>query len=146
MGKETVETNDLRKAGLKVTLPRMKILEILETNETRHMSAEDVYKVLLEAEEDIGLATVYRVLTQFEAAGLVTRHHFEGGHSVFELNEGHHHDHIVCVQCGKVVEFLDQTIEQIQEQVAKREGFRIRDHSLIIYGDCERKNCPNLKG
>ncbi|MGD2074505.1 MAG: ferric iron uptake transcriptional regulator [Gammaproteobacteria bacterium] len=141
-----METNDLRKAGLKVTLPRMKILEILETNETRHMSAEDVYKVLLDAEEDIGLATVYRVLTQFEAAGLVTRHHFEGGHSVFELNEGHHHDHIVCVQCGKVVEFLDQTIEKIQEQVARREGFKIRDHSLIIYGDCERKNCPNLKG
>jgi Fur family ferric uptake transcriptional regulator len=141
-----VESSDLRKAGLKVTLPRMKILEILETNETRHMSAEDVYKVLLDAEEDIGLATVYRVLTQFEAAGLVTRHHFEGGHSVFELNEGHHHDHIVCVQCGKVVEFLDQTIEKIQEQVARREGFKIRDHSLIIYGDCERKNCPNLKG
>jgi len=140
-----VETSDLRKAGLKVTLPRMKILEILETNETRHMSAEDVYKVLLDAQEDIGLATVYRVLTQFEAAGLVTRHHFEGGHSVFELNEGHHHDHIVCVQCGSVVEFLDQTIERCQEQVANREGFRIRDHSLIIYGDCTRPNCPNMK-
>ena len=145
VGNGTVESNDLRKAGLKVTLPRMKILEILETNKIRHMSAEDVYKVLLEAQEDIGLATVYRVLTQFEAAGLVTRHHFEGGHSVFELNEGHHHDHIVCVQCGKVVEFLDQTIEQCQEQVAKKEGFRIRDHSLIIYGDCARKNCPNQK-
>ena len=140
-----METSDLRKAGLKVTLPRMKILEILETNETRHMSAEDVYKVLLDAQEDIGLATVYRVLTQFEAAGLVTRHHFEGGHSVFELNEGHHHDHIVCVQCGSVVEFLDQTIERCQEQVANREGFRIRDHSLIIYGDCTRPNCPNMK-
>ena len=140
-----METSDLRKAGLKVTLPRMKILEILETNETRHMSAEDVYKVLLDAQEDIGLATVYRVLTQFEAAGLVTRHHFEGGHSVFELNEGHHHDHIVCVQCGSVVEFLDQTIERCQEQVANREGFQIRDHSLIIYGDCTRPNCPNMK-
>lgn len=140
-----VESGDLRKVGLKVTLPRMKILEILETNKIRHMSAEDVYKVLLEGQEDIGLATVYRVLTQFEAAGLVTRHHFEGGHSVFELNEGHHHDHIVCVQCGKVVEFLDHTIEQCQERVAKKEGFRIRDHSLIIYGDCTRKNCPNLK-
>lgn len=140
-----VESSDLRKVGLKVTLPRMKILEILETNKIRHMSAEDVYKVLLEGQEDIGLATVYRVLTQFEAAGLVTRHHFEGGHSVFELNEGHHHDHIVCVQCGKVVEFLDHTIEQCQERVAKKEGFRIRDHSLIIYGDCTRKNCPNLK-
>ena len=140
-----MESSDLRKVGLNVTLPRMKILEILETNKIRHMSAEDVYKVLLEGQEDIGLATVYRVLTQFEAAGLVTRHHFEGGHSVFELNEGHHHDHIVCVQCGKVVEFLDQTIEQCQERVAKKEGFRIRDHSLIIYGDCTRKNCPNLK-
>ncbi|MCO6413465.1 MAG: ferric iron uptake transcriptional regulator [Thiogranum sp.] len=141
-----MESSDLRKAGLKVTLPRMKILEILETSKTRHMSAEDVYKLLLEAQEDIGLATVYRVLTQFEAAGLVSRHHFEGGHSVFELNEGHHHDHIVCVQCGKVVEFFDETIEQCQEKVAKKAGFKIRDHSLIIYGDCTRKDCPNLKG
>jgi Fur family ferric uptake transcriptional regulator len=140
-----VESSELRKAGLKVTLPRMKILEILETSETRHMSAEDVYKVLLEAEEEIGLATVYRVLTQFEAAGLVTRHHFEGGHSVFEMNEGHHHDHIVCNQCGKVVEFVEETIERCQEKVAKKAGFSICDHSLIIYGDCTRKNCPNLK-
>jgi Fur family ferric uptake transcriptional regulator len=140
-----LESSELRKAGLKVTLPRMKILEILETSETRHMSAEDVYKVLLEAEEEIGLATVYRVLTQFEAAGLVTRHHFEGGHSVFEMNEGHHHDHIVCNQCGKVVEFVEETIERCQEKVARRAGFAIRDHSLIIYGDCTKKNCPNLK-
>ncbi|TCK18691.1 Fur family ferric uptake transcriptional regulator [Thiogranum longum] len=140
-----MESSDLRKAGLKVTLPRMKILEILETSETRHMSAEDVYKRLLEAKEDIGLATVYRVLTQFEAAGLVTRHHFEGGHSVFEMNEGHHHDHIVCTRCGKVVEFIDETIEKCQEEVAKKEGFTIHDHSLIIYGDCTRENCPNLK-
>jgi len=140
-----VESSELRKAGLKVTLPRMKILEILESGEYRHMSAEDVYKVLLEAEEEIGLATVYRVLTQFEAAGLVTRHHFEGGHSVFELNEGHHHDHIVCNQCGKVVEFVDETIERCQEKVARKEGFAIRDHSLIIYGDCTRKNCAGLK-
>jgi len=140
-----VESSELRKAGLKVTLPRMKILEILETSETRHMSAEDVYKVLLEAEEEIGLATVYRVLTQFEAAGLVTRHHFEGGHSVFEMNEGHHHDHIVCNQCGKVVEFVEETIERCQEKVARKAGFSIRDHSLIIYGDCASKNCPNLK-
>ena len=123
----------------------MKILEILETSETRHMSAEDVYKVLLEAEEEIGLATVYRVLTQFEAAGLVSRHHFEGGHSVFEMNEGHHHDHIVCNQCGKVVEFVEETIERCQEKVARKAGFSIRDHSLIIYGDCASKNCPNLK-
>jgi Fur family ferric uptake transcriptional regulator len=140
-----VESSELRKAGLKVTLPRMKILDILENTGSRHQSAEDVYKALLDTGEDIGLATVYRVLTQFEAAGLVTRHHFEGGHSVFELNEGHHHDHIVCVQCGSVVEFLDQTIERCQEQVANREGFRIRDHSLIIYGDCTRPNCPNMK-
>jgi len=140
-----MESSDLRKAGLKVTLPRMKILEILETSATRHMSAEDVYKVLLEGNEEIGLATVYRVLTQFEAAGLVSRHHFEGGHSVFEMNEGHHHDHIVCNQCGKVVEFIDQTIENCQEKVAQKAGFHIRDHSLIIYGDCLRKNCPELK-
>ena len=140
-----MESSELRKAGLKVTLPRMKILEILETSKTRHMSAEDVYKVLLEAEEEIGLATVYRVLTQFEAAGLVSRHHFEGGHSVFEMNEGHHHDHIVCNQCGKVVEFVEETIERCQEKVARKAGFSIRDHSLIIYGDCNRKNCPNLK-
>ena len=139
-----MESSDLRKAGLKVTLPRMKILEILETSKTRHMSAEDVYKVLLDANEEIGLATVYRVLTQFEAAGLVARHHFEGGHSVFELNEGHHHDHIVCNQCGKVVEFIDETIERCQEKVARKAGFTIRDHSLIIYGDCTRKNCPGL--
>ena len=140
-----MESSELRKAGLKVTLPRMKILEILETNETRHMSAEDVYKVLLEAGEEIGLATVYRVLTQFEAAGLVTRHHCEGGHSVFEMNQGHHHDHIVCNQCGKVTEFVEDTIERLQEKVAKKAGFSIRDHSLIIYGDCTKKNCPNLK-
>ena len=140
-----MESSELRKAGLKVTLPRMKILEILETSETRHMSAEDVYKVLLEAEEEIGLATVYRVLTQFEAAGLVSRHHFEGGHSVFEMNEGHHHDHIVCNQCGKVVEFVEETIERCQEKVASKAGFSIRDHSLIIYGDCNTKSCPNLK-
>lgn len=140
-----MESSDLRKAGLKVTLPRMKILEILESSENRHMSAEDVYKVLLEGNEEIGLATVYRVLTQFEAAGLVTRHHFEGGHSVFEMNEGHHHDHIVCSQCGKVVEFYDETIESTQEKIAKKAGFSIRDHSLIIYGDCTRANCPDRK-
>ncbi|HHJ13839.1 MAG TPA: ferric iron uptake transcriptional regulator [Gammaproteobacteria bacterium] len=138
-----MESSDLRKVGLKVTLPRVKILEILENSDTRHMSAEDVYKRLLEAREDIGLATVYRVLTQFEAAGLVTRHHFEGGHSVFELNEGHHHDHIVCSQCGQVFEFFEEEIEKLQEKAAKKAGFAIRDHSLILYGDCLRENCPN---
>ncbi len=134
-----MESQDLRKAGLKVTLPRMKILELLESNTTsRHMSAEDVYKALLEGGEDIGLATVYRVLTQFESAGLVTRHHFEGGHSVFELNEGHHHDHIVCVKCGQVDEFMDETIEQRQKAIAQKAGYEITDHSLYIYGICAK--------
>jgi len=135
----------IRKAGLKVTLPRMKILEILEHGGKRHLSAEEVYRELMETGEEIGLATVYRVLTQFEAAGLVTRHHFEGGHSVFELNQGHHHDHIVCNQCGRVVEFVEETIERCQDSVAKKAGFVIRDHSLIIYGDCAKKNCEHLK-
>lgn len=139
-----VESNDLRKAGLKVTLPRLKILETLESSTVnRHLSAEDVYKALLEAGEDIGLATVYRVLTQFEAAGLVTRHNFEGGHAVFELDQGEHHDHIVCNQCGKVVEFVDDKIEQLQEAVARKSGFKIRDHSLIIHGDCVDPDCPS---
>jgi len=132
-----VESQDLRKAGLKVTLPRMKILEILESQKTsRHMSAEDVYKALLEAGEDIGLATVYRVLTQFEAAGLVSRHHFEGGHSVFELEQGHHHDHIVCVRCGRVDEFMDDVIEERQQAIARKAGYEMTDHSLYIYGIC----------
>jgi len=133
-----VESRDLKKAGLKVTLPRMKILELLDSSgeEARHFSAEDVYKHLLDAGEEIGLATVYRVLTQFETAGLVTRHRFEGGHSVFELNRGPHHDHMVCVRCGQVVEFMDETIEQLQEDIARRAGFQMTDHSLYIYGIC----------
>ncbi len=132
-----MESQDLRKAGLKVTLPRMKILEILESQDTsRHMSAEDVYKALLEAGEDIGLATVYRVLTQFEAAGLVSRHHFEGGHSVFELEQGRHHDHIVCVKCGRVDEFMDEVIEERQKTIASKAGYEMTDHSLYIYGIC----------
>ena len=134
-----METRDLKKAGLKVTVPRVKILEMLEASDTRHLSAEDVYKSLLEMGEDIGLATVYRVLTQFEAAGLVSRHHFEGGHSVFELNEGKHHDHILCVRCGKVDEFVDETIEERQRAIAERAGYEITDHCLYIYGICE--NC-----
>ena len=138
-------SQDLRKAGLKATLPRIRILQILESGEKRHMSAEDVYKALLDAGEDVGLATVYRVLTQFESAHLVVRHHFEGGQSVFELNQGGHHDHIVCSQCGKVVEFMDETIEQRQRQVAEQAGFAIRDHSLILYGDCLKPDCPNRK-
>jgi Fur family ferric uptake transcriptional regulator len=133
-----VESSELRKAGLKVTLPRMKILDILENTGSRHQSAEDVYKALLDTGEDIGLATVYRVLTQFEAAGLVTRHHFEGGHSVFELNEGSHHDHIVCVKCGKVDEFIDETIEKRQQAIAKGLGYELTDHCLYMYGICEK--------
>jgi Fur family transcriptional regulator, ferric uptake regulator len=138
-----VEGKDLRKAGLKVTLPRLKILEILENSSTRHLSAEDIYRNLLGSQEDIGLATVYRVLTQFEAAGLVTRHHFEDGMAVFELNQGTHHDHIVCLDCGRVEEFMDSGIEDRQNAVAQRLGFAIRDHSLILYGHCRQANCPN---
>ncbi|MBZ0070238.1 MAG: ferric iron uptake transcriptional regulator [Gammaproteobacteria bacterium] len=132
-----MDSHELRKAGLKVTLPRMKILEILASHSRdRHMSAEDIYKALLEEGEDIGLATVYRVLTQFESADLVSRHHFEGGHSVFELNEGTHHDHIVCVKCGRVDEFMDEVIEQRQRVIAENAGYEITDHSLYIYGIC----------
>ena len=131
-----MESKDLRKAGLKVTLPRMKILEMLENSDNRHLSAEDVYKGLMDSGEDIGLATVYRVLTQFESAGLVQRHHFEGGQSIFELDEGEHHDHLVCVRCGAIEEFFDAVIEERQEQVAREKGFKITDHSLILYGLC----------
>ena len=138
-----MENQDIRKAGLKVTLPRGKILEILENSTARHVSAEDVYKHLLANNEEIGLATVYRVLTQFEAAGLVERHQFDGGHSVFELNRGTHHDHIVCVQCGKVEEFIDEGIEARQRDIATERGFEISDHSLVIYGECKKKNGPN---
>lgn len=131
-----MENQELRDAGLKVTLPRVKILEILESSEHRHMSAEDMYKALLDSGEEIGLATVYRVLTQFEAAGLVTRHHFEGGHSVFEINQGVHHDHIVCVKCGRVDEFVDEEIERRQKHIATTKGYEITDHSLYLYGIC----------
>ena len=127
------QRKELRKAGLKVTLPRLKILEILEDSKLRHMSAEDIYKELIESEEDIGLATVYRVLTQFESAGLVTRHNFEGGHSVFELDDGEHHDHMVCVDSGEVVEFVSEEIERLQEEIAEKHGFELLDHSLVLY-------------
>jgi len=130
------ENQELRNAGLKVTLPRVKILQILERSETKHLSAEDVYKALIEADEDVGLATVYRVLTQFETAGLVMRHHFEGGHSVFELTSVDHHDHIVCNKCGRVEEFFDEIIEEQQEKIAQKYGFRITDHSMYLYGLC----------
>jgi Fur family ferric uptake transcriptional regulator len=137
------ENQELRKAGLKVTLPRVKILQILESSDTKHLSAEDVYKALIDADEDVGLATVYRVLTQFESAGLVVRHHFEGGSSVFELTTLDHHDHIVCQNCGKVEEFFDEIIETQQEKIAKKYGFKITDHSMYLYGVC--KNCQELK-
>lgn len=140
-----MESQDLRNAGLKVTLPRLKILEMLEHSPTRHLAAEDIYRQLMEGGEDIGLATVYRVLTQFEAAGLVTRHHFEGGHAVFELERGHHHDHIVCMQCGHVDEFEDEMIEKRQREKAESLGYRLVEHNLIMYGECQRVSCPNLK-
>ena len=136
-----METQDLKKAGLKATLPRIRILQMLENSKQRHMSAEDVYKALLKAGEDVGLATIYRVLTQFEAASLVTRHHFEGGHSVFELKQGPHHDHIMCIQCGKIVEFVDDIIEERQRVMAEQNGFDIEDHSLILYGRCKDPSC-----
>lgn len=124
---------ELRKAGLKVTLPRVKILSILETNSEAHMSAEDVYKSLIETGEDVGLATVYRVLTQFESAGLVTRHNFDGGHSVFELARGEHHDHMVNVDDGTVIEFTNEQIERLQHAIAEEHGFDLVEHSLVLY-------------
>lgn len=132
-----MESADLKKAGLKITLPRMKILDLMENNADRHMKAEDIYKMLLDAGEEIALATVYRVLTQFEAAGLVTRHHFEGGHAVFELNDGEHHDHLVDVKTGKVVEFYDEAIEKRQKEIAKKYGFTITEHTMVLYGHFE---------
>ena len=134
-----MENKELRKVGLKVTVPRIKILQMLEKADPHHLSAEDIYKTLLESGDDIALATVYRVLTQFEEAGLVKRHNFEGGHSVFELDQGEHHDHLVCVKCNRVEEFVDDAIERRQEQIAKNAGFTITDHHLTIYGVCN--NC-----
>ena len=127
------QRQELRKAGLKVTLPRLKILEILENSEERHLSAEDIYRELLDSGEDIGLATVYRVLTQFESADLIIRHNFEGGHSVFELDSGDHHDHMVCVETGDVIEFVNDQIEEIQHAIAKEHNYEIVDHNLVLY-------------
>jgi Fur family ferric uptake transcriptional regulator len=135
-----LQRQELRKAGLKVTLPRLKILEILESDKQRHLSAEDIYKELLETGEDIGLATVYRVLTQFETAGLVNRHNFEGGHSVFEMDEGEHHDHMVCVETGDVVEFINDDIERLQREIANKHGYELIDHSLVLYVKPLRKD------
>lgn len=135
-----VEAQDLKKAGLKATLPRIRILQILEDSRQKHMSAEDVYKALIEAGEEVGLATIYRVLTQFEAAGLVMRHHFDSGHSVFEINEGDHHDHMVCTQTGKVVEFRNEQIEKLQKEIADKHGFELVDHSLVLYVRPKKSN------
>ncbi len=134
------QRQELRKAGLKITLPRLKILEIFETTQQRHLSAEDIYKELLGHNEDIGLATVYRVLTQFESAGLVTRHNFEGGHSVFELDDGKHHDHMVCVESGNVIEFVNEEIERLQHEMAAKHGYELLDHSLVLYVKPLRKS------
>ncbi len=134
-----MEADDLKNAGLKVTTPRVKILQILEKQvDERHLTAEQVYKILLSEDEEIGLATVYRVLTQFEAAGLVTRHHFEGGNSVFELDKGVHHDHILCMKCGKVDEFADEIIETRQKAIAEKLGYELTDHGLYLYGFCAK--------
>jgi Fur family ferric uptake transcriptional regulator len=130
------ESQQLKEAGLKITLPRLKVLQILEQAGERHMSADDVYKALLEMGEDVGLATVYRVLTQFERVGLVSRHNFEGGYSVFELVQDEHHDHLVCIRCGKVDEFYDETIEERQALIASKAGYKMTDHALNIYGIC----------
>nr|VFJ57768.1 MAG: Fur family transcriptional regulator, ferric uptake regulator [Candidatus Kentron sp. DK] len=135
-GETPLEPNHLKKAGLKTTLPRVRILRLLEANAQRHMTAEEVYKTLLDAGEDIGIGTVYRVLTQFEAAGLINRHHFEGSQSFFELDKGIHHDHLLCVRCGRIEEFIDETIEKRQRLIADHFGFTMTDHSLYIYGVC----------
>jgi Fur family ferric uptake transcriptional regulator len=135
--------SDLKASGLKATLPRLKILEIFQNSPVRHLSAEDVYKVLLADNMDVGLATVYRVLTQFEQAGLLHRNHFETGKAVFELNAGSHHDHLVCLDCGLVEEFLDDEIELRQQKIADERGFRIADHALALYGHCTKDDCPH---
>ncbi|SFZ75705.1 ferric iron uptake transcriptional regulator [Chitinimonas taiwanensis] len=130
------KASDLKDAGLKATGPRLKILNLFETSDQRHLTAEDVYRMLLDEQDDVGLATVYRVLTQFEQAGLLVRHHFESGKAVFELNQGGHHDHLVCVKCGKVEEFYDAEIEKRQDTIAKKHNFMIQDHAMYLYGIC----------
>ena len=139
-------SDEIKNSGLKATLPRIKILEIFQTTQQRHMTAEDVYKALLDERADIGLATVYRVLTQFEQAGLLSRNHFESGKAVFELNEGHHHDHLVCLTCGFVEEFYDPQIEERQHAIALDRGFQLQEHSLALYANCVKKDCPNKMG
>ncbi|MEO6929720.1 MAG: ferric iron uptake transcriptional regulator [Casimicrobiaceae bacterium] len=137
--------HDLKSAGLKATLPRLRIINLFETSTVRHLTAEDVYRLLVNDGLDIGLATVYRVLTQFEQAGLLQRHHFESGKAVFELNEGKHHDHLVCMQCGRVEEFYDAEIEKRQTRIARERGFEISEHALYLYADCTKVRCPHRK-
>ena len=144
-GKTMNRTDEIKNSGLKATLPRIKILEIFQKTSQRHMTAEDVYKALLVEDADIGLATVYRVLTQFEQAGLLSRNHFESGKAVFELNEGHHHDHLVCLTCGKVEEFFDPEIEARQHRIAQERGFELQEHSLSLYANCTKKDCVNRR-
>ena len=139
-------SNDLRSAGLKATLPRLKIINLFEQSRVRHLSAEDVYRQLIAEGLDVGLATVYRVLTQFEQAGLLVRHHFESGKAVFELNEGRHHDHLVCLQCGRVEEFYDPEIEKRQQKIARDHGFELQDHALALYGNCRKPDCEHRRG
>jgi Fur family transcriptional regulator, ferric uptake regulator len=139
----TTKTSELKASGLKVTLPRLKILDIFQNSAIRHLSAEDIYKVLLAENVDVGLATVYRVLTQFEHAGLLKRNHFETGKAVFELNEGVHHDHLVCLDCGLVEEFVDEEIEKRQQRIARERGFEIAEHALALYGHCTKPNCSH---
>lgn len=131
----------LKNAGLKVTLPRLKILEVLQDPACHHVSAEDLYKKLIDIGEEIGLATVYRVLNQFDDAGIVTRHNFEGGKSVFELTQQHHHDHLICLDCGKVIEFSNEAIETLQREISKQHGIKLTNHSLYLYGHCETDDC-----
>jgi Fur family ferric uptake transcriptional regulator len=132
---------NLKNSGLKATLPRLKILELFEHSEKQHLTAEDIYRLLIAEQLDIGLATVYRVLTQFEQAGLLIRHHFDADKAIYELNAGHHHDHLVCIQCGHVEEFFDEEIEKRQKAIAQERGFVIHDHSLYLYADCQRSDC-----
>ena len=137
---------DLKSSGLKATLPRLKILEIFQSSSVRHLSAEDVYKMLLAENLDVGLATVYRVLTQFEQAGILSRNHFESGKAVFELDQGGHHDHLVCLDCGRVEEFFDEEIERRQHRIAEERGFKLSEHALALYGNCSKENCPHRSG
>jgi Fur family ferric uptake transcriptional regulator len=149
MPNRSATSSDLKNIGLKATVPRLKVLEIFQRSTaqlgTRHMSAEDVYKALIAEHIDVGLATVYRVLTQFEQAGLLSRNHFEGGRAMFELNEGSHHDHLVCLTCGHVEEFVDAEIEARQAHIARERGFKLHDHALALYGECTKTDCPNRK-